>query len=660
MSVSPRVGPEGGLPPREGGIGRAERPVVAPRVGFTWKALIVGLVLIPPNVYWVEQMEIMRYSAHPTTVSLFFNAVFILLVLAFINAGLRKVSARAALSQAELLMVYSMINIASCISGHDGIQVLMPLFTWPFWMATPENNWEKLINPDLPTWLTVQDQGVLKGFYEGGDTMYRPAVLSAWATPMAMWGLFIVALIMVMLGITVIIRRQWLEGEHLACPLVNLPLEVSDPKSRLFSNKIFWLGFALAASIDVYNSFAFLYPVMPKIPIDHQDMGVNFKGLPWSAIGWFPRSFYPFIVGMGYLMPSDFLFSCWFFYLFWKMEAVLSAGFGWNKIPEFPFANYQAFGAYMLFGLHAMWIGRGYLGQVWKKIIGAPGGLHERNEAMSYRGAAVLIALGLAILVCFSLAIGLRVWLAVCFFLIYYGLSVAITRMRAQFGAPVHDLHFTGPDQILTSALGTRAFPKSDLITFTLYWWFNRAYRNHPMPHMIEGMRMQGQSGAKNQGIGQAIMVATVVAIVAAFWTSLHMYYDLGARAKGRMFGGESFPKLASWLNAPSGTNWYALAAIGVGFTFGLGLQTMRMKYMWWPFHPLGFAVSGNWEMNLVWMPLLIAWVLKTMIVKYGGHRIYQQAAPAFLGLIVGQFVVGSVLNIVSIVLHIPSYMFWQ
>ena len=47
------------------------------------------------------------------------------------------------LNQAELLMVYTMVNISSCVSGHDGIQVLMPVFTWSFWMATPENKWDK-------------------------------------------------------------------------------------------------------------------------------------------------------------------------------------------------------------------------------------------------------------------------------------------------------------------------------------------------------------------------------------------------------------------------------------------------------------------------------------------------------------------------------------
>jgi len=628
--------------------------------GLTWRSVALALILIPPNVYWVEQMEMMRYSAHPTTVSLFFNAVFILLLLAGINGIWRKLSPSTALSQAEMLLVYSMVCIASSICGHDGIQVLMPMFSWSFWMATPENGWETLFNPDLPKWLTVQDMRVLKGFYEGGDTLYRAEVLQAWALPVAMWSLFIMALVLVMLGITTLVRKQWLEGEHLACPLVNLPVEIATPRPRLFTGDIFWLGFTVAAGLDIYNSFAFLYPSLPSIPIEQTDMGVYFRGRPWSAVGWFPRSFYPFMIGMGYLMPTDFLFSCWFFYLFWKVEAVVSTALGLDSIPQFPFSNYQAFGAYALFGLHALWIGRGYLKAVWARIMRQPGGAPESNEAMSYRAAAISILIGLVTLIWFSASMGLQVWLGVLFFVIYFGLAVAITRMRAQFGAPVHDLHFTGPDQILTSALGSKAFPRRDLIALSIFYWFNRAYRNHPMPFMMEAMRMQDRSKARNRGVAEAVMIAAAIAIIAAFWTSLHMYYDLGARARGRMFAGEAYPKLASWLIAPTGTNWYALAAIGVGFCFGTFLQVMRLRYMWWPFHPLGFAVSGNWEMNLVWMPLLVAWILKTCIVKYGSHKLYQQAQPAFLGLILGQFVVGSILNIVSIILHIPSYMFWQ
>lgn len=652
---SPAVG-------EEVGQSRTRLSVDLARSGLTWRSILIGVVLIPPNVYWVTQMEMFRYSAHPTTVSLFFNAVFILLVIAGANLLVQKLRPAWALTQAEMLLIYSMMCISSCICGHDGIQVLMPMFSWSTWMATPENKWNQLINPHLPKWLTVQNMSVLRGFYEGGSTMYRPSVIAAWGPPMAAWGAFIVALVLIMLGINVLIRRQWLEGEHLACPLVTLPVEISLPKPRLFLRHMFWIGFAIAASIDIYNSFAFLYPVMPLIPISWQDLGVAAaaKGRPWSAIGWTPVTFYPFMIGIGYLMPTDFLFSCWFFYMFWKTELVGSAMFGWDQVHEFPFTNFQCFGAYMLFAVQAIYIGRPYLREVWKRIAGEPGARPERNETFSYRSAAIVAGVCLAFLVGFSAVAGMQVWLAILFFVIYFGLALAITRMRAQFGAPVHDLHFTGPGQILTSAIGTRNFPRQDLVIMALYWWFNRAYRNHPMPHQMEAMRMQEVAGASNRGMWQAMTISTVVAILAAFWISLHMYYVLGATAKGRMFSGDNFPQLQAWLQAPEGVNWMKIMAIGVGLIFGAFLQTMRMKFMWWPFHPLGFAISSNWEINLVWMPLLIAWVLKTLITKYGGHKAYTKAVPLFLGLILGQFVVGSVLNIVSIILHIPSYMFWQ
>ena len=504
-------------------------------------------------------MEMMRYSAHPTTVSLFFNAVFSLLVLVTLNHALRRFLPKAALTQPELLMTYSMICIASCICGHDWVQVLMPILTWSFRMATPENKWETLFNPQIPKWLTVQDPKVLTGFYEGGSTMYRPEVLSAWAIPVLMWSLFIFALLLVMLGVNVLVRRQWLEGEHLACPLVNLPVEISEPHARLFRQNLFWIGFGIAAALDIYNSFAFLYPQLPKIPIDQVDMSPSFSGRPWNAMGCTPLSFYPFVIGLGYLMPSDFLFSCWFFYVMWKAELVISAAVGWDQVKDFPFANYQAFGAYALFGLHALYMGRGYLKQVLDRVMGVPGARKEKDEAMSYRVAAIGIAVGFVFLVWFSLTAGLQLWLGVLFFLIYFGLAVAVTRMRAQFGAPVHDLHFTGPDQILTSLIGTRNMPKKDLVVFALYWWFNRAYRNHPMPHQMEAMRMQERVGGRRSDIAQALGFAALVATIASFWIFLHMYYDLGATAKGRMFEGESYLKLASWISAPQATNWYAI-----------------------------------------------------------------------------------------------------
>src|SRR5213592_5155827 len=65
-------------------------PRTPPRA-VTWRSLLLGLLLIPLNAYWLVQMERVRYSAHPTTVSLFFNVVFILLVLQIVNMGVARI-----------------------------------------------------------------------------------------------------------------------------------------------------------------------------------------------------------------------------------------------------------------------------------------------------------------------------------------------------------------------------------------------------------------------------------------------------------------------------------------------------------------------------------------------------------------------------------------
>src|ERR1051325_8188221 len=93
--------------------GVAERPAKA----VTLKSVLLCLILLPINAYWVVQMEVIRYSAHPTTISLFFNTIFILLCLTLINKAVGKVLPSLALERGELLLVYAILSIGSCVCG---------------------------------------------------------------------------------------------------------------------------------------------------------------------------------------------------------------------------------------------------------------------------------------------------------------------------------------------------------------------------------------------------------------------------------------------------------------------------------------------------------------------------------------------------------------
>jgi hypothetical protein len=67
-------------------------------------------------------------------------------------------------------------------------------------------------------------------------------------------------------------------------------------------------------------------------------------------------------------------------------------------------------------------------------------------------------------------------------------------------------------------------------------------------------------------------------------------------------------------------------------------LSVLRQQYWWWPLYPIGFALSGSWSMIVFWCPILVAWLLKSFIIRYGGMQIYSRLRPLFLGLILGEF----------------------
>src|SRR5690349_11076606 len=287
--------------------------------------------------------------------------------------------------------------------------------------------------------------------------------------------------------------------------------------------------------------------------------------------------------------------------------------------------------------------------------------IDDSAEPMSYRSALIGIVLGVAALVIFSSYAGMTWWIGILFFLIYFALALAITRMRAELGTPIHDLHFTGPDWIMAQGFGTRNLNPHTLTAFSMFFWFNRAYRGHPMPHQLEAFKLAEQSRSSQRQWFWALLIASGFGALAGFWAMLHLMYQYGATAKSAgTFGSEAYRQLEGWLKNPQPANGTAIKAVLVGAATAFFLQAMRVRFPWWPFHPLGYAVTSSWEINLVWMPLFIAWVLKLVILRYGGRQGFSKSIPFFMGLIMGQFVVGSLWNLWGIAMDLPTYQFWE
>ncbi len=635
-----------------------------PPHGVTIKSVLIAAILIPINCYWVIEMEVIRYSGHPVTISLFFNVIFTLFVIIGFNQLLKRFLPPLALAQSELVVVYLMLSIASGITGHDMLEILVPMLGHAFRFATPENEWQQLFLPYLPEWLTVSNHQLLQGYYEGDLPLYTKETLLGWTTPVLWWTVFIGVLVFGMLCINIIIRKQWIEYEKLSYPIIHLPLQLSGAAhNNFFKNKVMWVGFCIAGGLALWNGMSFLYPFFPELPTRNRSYRV-FTDSPWNAMGNIPFSLYPFAIGLGFFIPLDLSFSCWFFFWYWRILRVVGAMFGFRSLPRFPYLNEQASGGYLALCVIAIWASRRHLLWVGRMVISRDKTQSVRDGPISYRGAVFGLIVTMLFLVVFCYYGGANIGIMFAFFVIYYMISIAITRMRAELGTPVHDLHYAGPDQILTRVVGTRRLGRENLVMFSLFWFINRAYRSHPMPHQLEGFKIMERTNMSMSRIVFALMFAALLGSLAGFWALIDRGYQLGMEVRApspslSAFGIEPYRRLTGWLQSPTGTLIPETGFTLFGYLTTTVLMLFRMRFVWWPFHPAGFAISTSWGMNVTWGCLFMSWLIKLIILKYGGPLRYRKVAPFFLGLILGEFTIGSIWTIIGIIGGIPTYGFW-
>ena len=278
---------------------------------ITWKPILIGLILIPINSFGILLMRVSPTFAVP-----FYNVILFLLILIIVNGLWRKFRLQSVLSPSEMCIIYVMLSCSTALTCNHLLTELIPIIGHPSWYATAENEWGSLFFRYLPDWLTISDIRILRGYYEGSSSFHVATHIRAWLLPIVCWSTFLTALVWVMLCINVIIRVQWTQSERLAYPVIELPREMVAPNNPIFRNRLFWIGFLIAATITMINGLHAIFPVIPDIPTKRRNINYLLTEPPWNALksyGYITVSFYPFMIGLGFLMPLDLSFSCWFF-----------------------------------------------------------------------------------------------------------------------------------------------------------------------------------------------------------------------------------------------------------------------------------------------------------------------------------------------------------
>ena len=458
-----------------------------------------------------------------------------------------------------------------------------------------------------------------------------------------------------------------MDNERLTFPLVQLPVEMvrDGGGSSFWKDPLMWSGFILAGALESIDSLNYLYPQFPYVQLKAIHVESAFTAAPWDGIGTLAVAFYPFMIGIAYLLTLDVSFSCWFFYLFTKAELVLATAAGWKDagaagLGRAPFLGEQGAGAFVGLALFALWTARGPLAAACRDAVhGAP---RRAGEVMSYR-AALFGALGGMLAVTALLTwCGLSFWIALALFALYFLFQLTITRIVVEAGAGWHFAPACNPHQLIFSTVGMQGFAPRDLTMLAYLNWVDMDYRDSPMPHQLEAMKLGQSAGVRMSRVFWALLFAAAFGALCAYWANLHVYYAYGAAtAKVRPWitsvGQQPFRQLKDWMSTGRPPDYNSVQAALAGLGVVSVLAFARQQLVWWPFHPIGYAVANTQSMEDMWLPFLIAWALKSLVLRYGGMRLYRRSLPFFLGLVLGDYIVPALWFVFGWCIHTQMYM---
>lgn len=618
-------------------------------VGATGRSVITGLFMSAAVCVWIHNAELIMGGRRGHTAlantSIPVGAFFALLLLVIVNLLVRWLWPRRAFQQHELLIIYVMMISSTVLTSSGGIHFLVPSLAAAFYFASPENHWDKFL-PFIPRWLAPHDPIALKAFFAGNATV----PVGVWLVPVLVWSGFLFTVLLATLSLCALMRRQWIDNERLTFPTVVLPMALTENGAPILRNGVLWMGAVVPIVIGLINTAHENWPVVPAIPVRNIELSPFFASRPWNAMGSTPISFYPFVVGIAFLLSCEVTFSCWFFYLLTKLEQVMSAVIGLQGVAgagpltKPPYLEHQGAGAFLGIVALTLWFGRRHFSHLWKAIrSGAPA---EERDLMSPRTAATVLALCALILYGFCRAAGMSTWTPLILFALVFAYMGAATRLRAEAGNAWLFGPQVDPNLLVIGTFGTRALPLADL-TILCYMQFLTTFdlRCLAMPHQLDGMKMANQCRIRARSLVGPILLATAVVICVAFWSGLHIWYKLGALAEADHWrtemGRAPFTLLGGYLENPLKPDRTGTEAVAVGLVVTVLLAFARAHWLWWPFHPIGYAIANTPTMKSVWMPFFIAWCSKAALLRYGGIRVYHRCLPFFLGLILGDFING-------------------
>lgn len=637
---------------------------------LTLRALLVGaflcVVIGLAGPYWT-------FYLHSSTLFLDYSVgggIFLLFVLVLLTNGLLgMVWSRLALRPHELVLVTAMMLIGGAITTMGLVGYLIPNITAPYYLATPLNEWSTLLWPHLSRWMSPLDPSgrtmAIKKFFNGVPHG-EPIPWEPWVRPLLIWSVLLLALYACMTSLMAIMRKQWVDHEHLSFPIAQVPEELcaaaASPWRRpsILVSGLFWIGFGIPFLVGSLKGLHHYYPKVPAVTTS-----TSIGGLTPISISIY-LSFA--VLGFTFLIPNRVAFSLWFLNILSFIFRCYLRAYGGDMTENlgiygaapYPIMAHQGMGAIIVFIAAGLWFSRRHLVRVLRCALGLGHKGYDAGEPSSYRAAVLLLLAGFAVMVVWiskaGLSPGYSVLFALMALLVFYGL----TRVVAQCGVAVTIAPMIAPT-FMVSTFGSGNISPGGLSTLSMSWVWCSDIRTSVMGSAAHGIYLARR---RARGLLWALLLAAVITYATASVFTIWLGYRHGASNLHKWFFLDGPKYLFRWtvqqMGAGNQGNVQGLVWTGVGAVIMLLLITAQRVLFWWPVHPVGFIICSVYWTDALWFSIFLAWVTKLILVKVGGQGLYRKARRFFLGMILGQFTVAGVWAVIDTLTgSTDNWIFW-
>ena len=623
---------------------------------FSMRGLLTGVILsiaigvIAPygivfNYYWI--------GFNPSSP----GALFFFFVLTFmVNAIVAVLGRNVQLSKADLVMIYCMLLMAVTVPTWGLMFFLIGTLVYPFYYATPENNYVELFHDFIPSWMVPQDFQAIKDYYEG---LPQGAAIpwGVWVEPMGWWLALIVAMSLMLICMSAILHRQWSVHERLTYPMVQLPQNMIEKEegasiAPFFKDGVMWLGFFVPFTLLSLNALNHYWPIVPQYnPSGRFSLFNQTLHLPIALnLAW---------VGFFYLVNLEITFSIWFFYVLSKVQEGVFSTLGiasTERLSAYEYSQpadltHQASGAVIVLVLYGLWGARTHLKEVVQKLWDPDGGVDDSEELLRYRTALWLFCGSLLFVAVWLWRSGVPIVVLPVLLVVSVIFFILVARVVAASGVATARSPIV-PAYFVISGLGTSILGAKGLVALNFTFIWQGESRTSPMVAAANGLKLAEMIPGSKTRLFWGLVLALICSLLGAAYMTLKLAYTYGAINLSLLdwAGAHGWPYIGPTMTDMPDANMRGWFFKGVGAVTEGFLMWAQHRWHWWPFHPIGFAVAVGWLTSQIWFSALICWILKGSIVRFGGVNLFQRLKPFFLGLILGEVAVSGVWGIIYVI----------